>query len=418
MLNRSFRLTAWNWPKNSMIGKIVHFTSVYLRLLTAKYFKPPVISSKTTSPVPSAPPKNSLCGNSNNSVLDVFCYNRPIKQKILLFIIFAAILAWFINHQIQASSGNLVKFNPKKSQIVSLEKRDIRQNLTLAGSVNTDHKAVVKFSAPGKLVWVGVRIGDRVKKGQAIASLDKTELVKYFQKSANDYLAGYNNFLDSQAEYQDEKDRYLITDTIKRTLERSQYTLNKTVLDYEIAELAVKYATITSPINGIVTAIDEPYAGINIIPATATFTIHDPQKIYFSAEVDQEDVTKLKTGQKGEILLDSFSNQKINSTIIYTSFNPIPGTSTTSYEIRLPLDNSNGLYRLCMTGDITIPLAQATNVFSLPTSAISTEDNQSSVLVKQSNKEAKRVNVELGIESDDYVEIKSCISENDQIVIQ
>ena len=346
-----------------------------------------------------------------------------VKKILILLTFVATALGWLIVHQTQvsnANNGDLVKINPKKSQLVNPERRNITQQLTLAGSIDTDQKAVVKFQTSGKLAWVGVKVGDTVKKGQAIASLDKNELTKRFQKVANDYLAGYNNFLDTQADYQDEKDRYLVTDTIKRALERSQYTLNNTVLDYEIAELAVKYATISSPINGIVTAISEPYPGVNIISTTATFTIVDPQKIYFSAEVDQEDVIKLNTGQKGEILLDSFPDTKIESAISFISFNPISGASTTSYEIRLPLnlDNQNSLYRLGMTGDLVIPLAQASNTVSLPTSAIIEDNSQFFVLVKQSAKEAKKTKVEIGIESDDYVEILQGVSENDIVVIQ
>lgn len=340
-------------------------------------------------------------------------------KKILTALILVAItLGCLIVHQTQASNGDIVKINPKKDQIVTPEKRDIVQELVLAGSVSTDQKATVKFQTSGRLAWVGVKVGDRVKKGQAIASLDKTELTKRFKKEANDYLSGYNNFLDTQFDYQDEKDRHLITDTIKRILERSQNTLNNDVLDYEIAELAVKYATITSPISGIVTAIDEPHPGVNITAATATFTIIDPQKIYFSAEVDQEDVVDLTPDQKGEIYLDSFPDQKIDSSISFISFDPIPGTSTTSYEIRLPLNNPNSLYRLGMTGDLVLPLAKTDNTISLPISAIIDESEATFVLVKQTAKEARKVKVELGLESDDYVEILQGVSENDQVVIQ
>lgn len=345
-------------------------------------------------------------------------------KKILVLLTFvAAALGWFIVHQTQvsnANNGDLVKINSQKSQLVNPERRNITQQLTLAGSVDTDQQAIVKFQTSGKLAWVGVKVGDTVKKGQAIASLDKNELTKRFQKVANDYLAGYSTFLDTQADYQDEKDRYLVTDTIKRALERSQYTLNNTVLNYEIAELAVKYATITSPINGIVTAINEPHPGVNIIYTTAAFTIVDPQTIYFSAEVDQEDVIKLKTGQNGKILLDSFPDTKIDSAISSISFDPISGASTTSYEIRLPLNqnNQNSLYRLGMTGDLIIPLAQTANAISLPVSAVIEDNGQFFVLVKQSTKEAKKTKVAIGIESDDYVEIREGVSENDIIVIQ
>ncbi len=344
-------------------------------------------------------------------------YKSNKQFIVFIFLCFAAISLSLVN-RVLADDGQTVKIN-KDDTVTSAQRRDIKQVLVLAGSINSDQIANVKFQTSGRLAWVGVRVGDRVKKGQALASLDKAQLQKTFQKEINDYLTGYNNFLDGHATYQTQKDNSLITDEIKRILENTQYSLNNIVLDYEIAELAVKYATIYSPIDGIVTAITEPVAGVNIISTTTSFTVVDPSALYFSAEIDQEDVVNINLNQAATIYLDSFADSEIASAVSFISFNPIASASTTSYEIRFPLtfDNQDLGYRLGMTGDVSLTIAQVNDTLSLPIDALYDDGGASYVLVK-SGKQAQQTPIDIGLESDDYVQILSGITDNDQIVIQ
>jgi len=268
------------------------------------------------------------------------------------------ILLLFIHIGIKAKDSNStdLEFNPKKDSLVTPTKKDIKQQITLTGQIEAENKAILRFQTSGELSWIGVRVGDSVKKYQAIASLDKTELQKKFKKEMNDYLTDRWNFEDTQDSYKETKDRHLVTDEIQRILDRTQFSLNNAVLDAEIANLALKYATIYSPIDGIITNIEQPVTGINITPATAEFTIVDPQSIYFESEVDQEEVILIKTGQKSTIFLDSFPDKEIDSQITYISFTPISGQSSITYQIKLNLDLNNSLqnYRLGMSGDTTI----------------------------------------------------------------
>lgn len=229
--------------------------------------------------------------------------------------------------------------------------------LNISGEIRAEKSVNLKFQTSGKLAWVDVKEGDYVKKWQAIASLDKKELEKKFQKEMNDYLNERWDFEQTQNDYQTIKENRLVTDEIKRILEKAQFDLNNIVLDAEIADLAVKYATIFSPIDGIVTKIDEPIAGVNITPATAVFTIIDPKSVYFEAKADEEEVTKLQVGTKGIILLDAYPDQKLDSRITFISFSPMSGETSTTYAVRLSLpENTNLRFRLGMGGEVEIKI--------------------------------------------------------------
>lgn len=344
------------------------------------------------------------------------------NQKIAFFsLCFLALALPLANHSLVAKDKNDAgKYNPKKDQLITPVTQDIQSKITLAGQIEAEKVAVVKFQTSGYLAWVGVRVGDRVKKGQALASLDKRQLKKNLEKELNDYLTALHDFNDTQDTYQETKEKLLVTDQIQRILDRAQYNLNKAVLDYEIDEIALKYATITSPIDGIVTTIEEPFAGVNITPATAEITVIDPQSLYFSAQIDQEDVIKINQNQKASLSLDIQPDQTIDTQVSYISFLPINGQTTTVYEARflLPLTNSNLFYRLGMTGDVTITTAQESHALTLPLSAVFEENGQTYTYLKTNSNRLQKQAVTTGIQNDDFIQILEGISKNDQIVIK
>ena len=338
----------------------------------------------------------------------------------LLVSLFLFLSSYLVIDLVRADDSGLKipKFDPDKYSLLTPTLQDISQTINLAGSISADKIASVKFQTSGQLAWVGVKLGDRVKKGQALASLDKAELTKRFQKEANDYLTNRSSFEDTQDEYKPTKDKHLLTDDIRRILDRQQYSLNNAVLDYELADLAVKYATIYSPIQGIVVAIDEPNPGVNITPATATITVIDPSSIYFDTEIDEEDVVSLKLNQPAQIKLDSFPDLSIDSQIDYIAFTPKTGQSSTVYQVKLnlDLDNQDLTYRLGMSGDCQIILDIATNSLTVPIEAITENNNSSYVLVKNGSQLSYQ-KVVTGLESDTHIAVISGLSATDQIVI-
>ncbi len=343
-------------------------------------------------------------------------FHNKTKLTILLVCIFALLsLQGF--KALQANTDE--KYNPKTDKIVTPVKQNIQDVITLAGFVDTEDQATLRFQTSGKLAWVGVRVGDRVKKWQAIASLDKRDLTKRFQKEANDYLTNRSTFEDVQDQYQSIRDNHLVTDEIQRILDRQQYSLNNAVLDYELADLAVKYATISSPIDGIVTKIDTPNPGVNISPSTADFVIVNPSTVFFSSEIDEEYVNQIKIGQASLVTVDSVSSEPLESEIYYISFLPIAGKSSTVYQLKskLNVDNNDLKYRLGMNGDVKIVLSQATDVLTVPLDALIDKDFQTYLLVLE-GKSTKLIPVTTGIETDTDIEIKQGLQGNEQIIIK
>ena len=323
--------------------------------------------------------------------------------------------------KITAQNQDQLKFDTKKEITVTPKKETIKEQITLTGSVDAAVKANLQFQTSGQLAWVGVKVGDRVKKYQAIASLNKEVLKKQLQADFNSYRSALATFDDTQDKYKTEKDNLTLTDDMKRILVRSQNTLDNSVINYELQDLALKYATLTSPINGVVTNVEQPNSGVNITPASATFSIIDPASIYFKAQIDQEDVTRVKIGDKTTITLDSFPGEEFDSEITYISFTPVSGQTSTVYEIRFKLvgdDNQDIKYRLGMDGDAVISLQEINDALVLPLDAIHQDKDEPYVFIKSNDSQTltKKI-IKTGIETDTTVEILEGLSENDQVVI-
>ena len=346
---------------------------------------------------------------------------KNLKKIIIILIVVAISGIGLYRVSAKDKPKEVPKFDAKKETIVTPKRETIKEEITLTGSIDAATKSNLQFKTSGQLAWVGVKVGDKVKKYQAIASLNKEELRKGLEADFNSYRSALATFDDVQDKYKHEKDNLILTDEMKRILVRSQNTLGNSVIAYELQDLAIKYATLYSPISGVVVAVDQPNSGVNITPASATFSIIDPMSIYFKAQIDQEDVTRVKIGDKTTITLDSFPEKEFVSEVTYISFTPVSGQTSTVYEIRFKLDsdsNQDLKYRLGMDGDALISLKEIPNSLTLPIEAIRQDEDQPYVFVKSNDNQLLiKKTIKTGIETDTTVEILEGLSENDQVVV-
>lgn len=298
--------------------------------------------------------------------------------------------------------------------------KDIVESISASGKVKSDEEATLRFQTSGYLTWVGVKKGDRVKKWQALASLDTDELQKQLKQELLDYS---NQRWDFDKDWHDNDvsdnnlDKYSLDWDIKNLLQKSQFDLDRTVLDVEIKNIALKYATLWSPIDGIVTTIDAPNAGVNIIPTSALFVISNPDKMIFSAKIDEADIGKVKLGQTAQILLDAYPDQTIDSQVSSIDFlSSVTSSGGTAYEVKFFLpDNLDQKFKSGMNGDVEIKLSQIDNALVVPFSAIKETEDKKYVWVMENNLPQRR-EVTTGAETDNDTQVTSGVKEGELVI--
>ncbi len=310
---------------------------------------------------------------------------------------------------------------PPKYKTTKVTKTTLTQTVAASGKVKAEEEAVLKFQTAGYLKWLGVKKGDRVKRGQIIASLDKETLEKELKQEILDYLNERWNFEKDRRTYHitsDDLDKYSLSYDIRNLLEKAQFDLDRTVLDVEIKNLALKYANLWSPIDGLVTALDTETAGINITPTTATFTISNPASMVFVAKVDEADIGKIKVGQKAEIFLDAYPEEKISSSVSQIDFtSTLTSSGGTAYEVKFSLPtNEEEKFKIGMNGDVEIIVAEKPEALVVPLEAVREKNNKTYVwLVVNGQPKQQEVKTASGNES--QTEILSGLAENDEVVI-
>ncbi|MBP6098564.1 MAG: efflux RND transporter periplasmic adaptor subunit [Candidatus Levybacteria bacterium] len=333
---------------------------------------------------------------------DPLKFFRIFKKKKILFVAIVVLLT--ISFFLYKSMG--ANKDVKSTQVT---KETIREELLLSGEVDADEKSRLTFQTSGRLSWVGIQEGDTVKKNQTLASLDTRDVQKNLEKQLNDYMKVRWDFEQTK---DDNPDKALYSDEIKRIVEKSQFDLNNAVLDVEIQSLAKELSLLISPISGIVTRIDTPNAGVSV-KITDTVEVVNPDTLYFRVNADQTEVTKIISGMNGNIMLDSYPDEKISGVVEDVSFVPDVNETGTVYVVKVKLEsvnNSSLKYRIGMTGDITFLLQEKVDVVSIPAEFIKSDEKGSYVYVGK--KKEKRY-IKLGLEGDDFTEVTQGLNPGD-----
>lgn len=277
-----------------------------------------------------------------------------MKNKKILIGISTAVVVVLIGIWSFASISSANETSPSKEITV----KKVASTISTEGSVTSENEATLHFQTGGKLSYLPVKEGDHVYEGQIVAQLDTYTLEKNLQLAANSYQISKNNTdqtnqnnqagiiegqqrlsLDAsnKSEYGNITEAQVVTDMVKRFVDNSRLSNDSAQLNVDLANYAVKLATLTSPLNGIVTHEDVTVAGINITPVTS-FTVADPTHVVFQANISESDIDYVSVGSNAKISLDG-------------SKKSIAGTVSKIYPAKMALANGQSVYRVDITSD-------------------------------------------------------------------
>ena len=323
------------------------------------------------------------------------------SKKVLLALAIVIIFA-FIGTRGGADMGKI-----KTAQV---EQKNIASEIVTAGKISSQSESTIHPAVNGKVVWVPVKEGDFVKKGQAIASLDKEKYEIALRQTEQDVVA-----LDAELEklYDGRRNKTSI-ESYDEKIERTalEAAKNKAYDEWLEAKRNLKDTVITSPFAGTVIEVNV-HPGEEIFYTTAIAKIADIENLNFTAELDDTDVGQIKEGQKTIVTLDAFPDEEILSQVESVSFvSNVTSSGSDVFEVKFNLEQEED-YRIGMNGESRIIIQEKEDVLAVPVEAIFDENF---VHVKTNGEFVKR-EVEKGIESDSEVEIVSGLSKDETVVI-
>ncbi|KKQ16433.1 MAG: Efflux transporter, RND family, MFP subunit [Candidatus Daviesbacteria bacterium GW2011_GWA1_36_8] len=313
--------------------------------------------------------------------------------------------------------------NKKPAQIeyTKVERTDIKSTVSTSGVLTGKDTANLKFKTGGKLSYLNVKQGDRVYEGQIIAGLDSQDLAINLQQAQNTYRArqaDVDKILDDIHLFQYGNGGFGNVGTKNETMTQRQLRTDSEVLmdnafdNLKQAQRAFQDTAIVSPIDGLITqASFLPNQFVS--PADLITSVVNDNEIFFDAEVDESDISKIQLGQNAEVSLNAYPDKIFKGEVAEILPNTKTTTSGSTIVItRIRLLENDLRFTSGLNGQASIIETEVKNALTLPQDAVR-EDN--TVYIKEGN-QFKLVTITPGLKSDTEVEVKEGLSENQEVV--
>ncbi|HTS58395.1 MAG TPA: efflux RND transporter periplasmic adaptor subunit [Terriglobales bacterium] len=393
------------------------------------------------------------------------------RKRIIVFSVVVGLLLLFVG-ALTAFTRSGTKIDPSK--LVKVEKGDLAKSVVATGKVTPITKVEVKSKASGIVKKLMVEYGDKVKKGQLLAQLDKDEIQAQVDQSRAALQAAQASLASSEADSEramvdaegpdvpllkrqyeraeemakdgvvsasalDDADRNYKMALNKQNVAKAQVLVLKAKIRQSQAEEAkdqanlaqleeqLSYTDLVSPIDGIVLSRDveigDAVSSILVLGSSATLvmTLGDTSQVYVKGKVDESDIGKVYLGQPARIKVESFKDKTFYGKVTKISPMGVEKDNVTTFEVRVSINNPGGELKAEMTANAEIILEEHKNVLQIPEGAILYDkDKQASVEVPDSKaKDGKRkVAVNIGISNGAKTELLSGLKEGDQVVLQ
>lgn len=288
------------------------------------------------------------------------------------------------------------------------KRNDITQSVFASGKTKAEKEAHLAFKSTGRISSLPVKKNQRVTKGQIVATIDTSDLQANLEKDLQDYLKTRWDFDETTKEtYRNS----ITTDTIKRIKEKAQFDLNKSVTDVEIANRALKNASLYAPFDGLVTDIHgEINEWVSAFSTEPLVTITDPSTVYFEGEVEEEDMGRITSGQVVFVTLDAYPEKRFTGTVSEIDQKAIvKSNGDTVIPIKVVLSDQTDLPLAGLNGDAQVVITILKDVLTLPKRAIHLQNGKSTVIIRQGIT-LQHIEVETGAADATQIEIKNGVS--------
>jgi len=393
------------------------------------------------------------------------------KKRLIIISVVAVAVVALVVVAVAATRGG-TKIDPTK--LAKVEKGDLAKSVVATGKVTPITKVEIKSKASGIVKKLYVDAGDKVKKDQVLAELDRDEIQAQVNSARAQLLSAQANQKAAEADMKraevdsegvdiptlqrayeraqemaksgvvstsarDDAQRAYVLAVNKRDVARAQLVVNKAKVaqaqaDVQKSDATLKqleeqlsYTTILSPIDGVVLSRDvemgDAVSSILVLGSAATLvmTIGDTSEVYVKGKVDESDIGKVYLGQPARIRVETFKDKTFTGHVTKISPMGAEKDNVTTFEVRVSINNPGGELKAEMTANAEIILDEHKNVLMIPEGAILYDkDKKASTEVPDPKaKDGKRkVALNIGISNGAKTEVLSGVKEGDQVVLQ
>ncbi len=277
---------------------------------------------------------------------------------------------------------------------VTVGKGSIAAQVTANGTLSARGTVQVGAQVSGRVVELHADFNDKVTKGQVIAKLDAQVLKSQIDQASASLALAAANINKAQVTVAD-ADRQLKR---QRTLQEQQLVAGATVESAEVAydtaraallaakasyaqasanlsqaKLNLSYATIYSPVDGVVLsrAVDVGQTVAASLSAPVLFTIaEDLARMQIDTAVAEADVGRLVEGMKAQFTVDAFPGKTFEGVVRQVRNAPTTTSGVVTYDAVIDVENPEKSLRPGMTANVTFVLQQVADTIKIPNAAL------------------------------------------------
>ncbi|MBR1410602.1 MAG: efflux RND transporter periplasmic adaptor subunit [Prevotella sp.] len=279
----------------------------------------------------------------------------------------------------------------KKEEKVSfdtakVQKTNIQTSITATGTIEPVTSVTVGTQVSGIVSHLYVDYNSIVKKGQVIAELDRTNLISELntakanlssaQSSLNYQLSNYNRYkelhdkgLVSADEFESARLQYL----------QAKEQVNSSKENVQKAQTNLGYATITSPIDGVILSksVEEGQTVAASFNTPELFVIaQDLTNMRVIADIDEADIGGVKEGQRVSFTVDAFPDDQFEGAVTQVRQQATTESNVVTYEVVISAPNNDLKLKPGLTANVTIYTLEKNDVLAVPAKALRFQPNE------------------------------------------
>ena len=316
-------------------------------------------------------------------------------------------------------------------EVAKVESRKCRSVLKTMAKVLAppSQTAIVSHAFPARVAQIHVKVGDLVKKGQPMVTLDSHEVgiakSEFYKATAGFELAKLN--LDREKRLQKigigVKKNLLAVETDHKISEANLEAAEKMLHVLGFTEAEVEEITGTHQINATITlhspipgkvVTSEAILGDFVDQSTEILTIVDPTLLWVAAEVYEKDIAKVKLGQEVEIIVPAYPEKVFSGKISYIGdvVNEETRTTTVHAEVR----NGDHLLKPGMFANVDVQLNGSYDMLVVPSGAMLEDGYRKIVFVKEADCFRRR-QIKTGPVEGEYQQVLDGLKASEVVVV-
>lgn len=272
----------------------------------------------------------------------------------------------------------------KKEEIsfetVAVAPANIMNSITATGTIEPVTSVTVGTQVSGIVSKLYVDYNSVVKKGQVIAELDKTNLMSQLntaktqlataQSQLNYQTTNFNRYKTLYQKGLVAADEY---DNAKLSYTQAKEQVASAKEEVQRAQTNLGYATITSPIDGVVLSksVEEGQTVAASFSTPELFKIaQDLTNMQVVADVDEADIGDVKEGERVSFTVDAYPDDTFEGTVKQVRQEATTTNNVVTYEVVISAPNADLKLKPGLTANVTIYTAERKGVLSVQSKAL------------------------------------------------